>query len=181
MNESMITTASQIKIPWVVKAKSIDEPIIASLMILNRRALIGKDRPIARIHVIRPITRPSITTDFIISKSTAPIARMTPISRVRSMTFIPIVPVKPMLPTKAVSRAMISKKMTRMLIACEVSSRVTRPASTLLTIKPRSTRYLFRYSLISLCFSKVCSSVVTLKENACLGRSSKSATKSKSA
>ena len=42
-----------------------------------------------------------------------PIERITPISRVRSITFMLIVPVRPMLPTTAVSKAMISKNVIK--------------------------------------------------------------------
>ena len=43
------------------------------------------------------------------SAFTAPIERMTPISRVRSITFIPIVPIKPRPPTIAISTAITSR------------------------------------------------------------------------
>ena len=85
----------------------------------------GKDSTTAAAQLIRPIMIPSMTTDLMISKSTAPIARMTPISRVRSSTFIPMVPARPMLPTTAVNNAIDNKKITKILICCPCCCRVT--------------------------------------------------------
>ena len=55
--------------------------------------------------VMKPMTSASMMTDCMMTISTAPMVRITPISRVRSNTLILIVPVRPMLPTNAVRTA----------------------------------------------------------------------------
>ena len=42
--------------------------------------VIGKEKIIARTKLIRPMITPSVMTDLMITRSTAPMARMTPIS-----------------------------------------------------------------------------------------------------
>ena len=65
---------------------------------------------------LKPIIKPSTKTILMISKSVAPMARIMPISRVRSSTFILIVPAKPIAPTTAVSTAMINRKVIKISI-----------------------------------------------------------------
>ena len=95
--------------------------------------LIGKESRAASTKLIDPMIIPSKSTDLMICQSMAPIERITPISRVRSSTFMPIVPVSPMLPTTAVSSAMMSRKLIRMSRLSEAVCKVDRPGCTWLT------------------------------------------------
>ena len=56
-------------------------------------------------------------------------ARVMPISRVRSSTFMPIVPVNPIEPTTAVNTAMMSKKTTNVSRLSTATSSEALPAS----------------------------------------------------
>ena len=57
--------------------------------------------------LIKPITMPSTITMLWISRLEAPMARITPISRVRSRTLMLIVPISPSPPTMAIMTAMV--------------------------------------------------------------------------
>ncbi len=59
-----------------------------------------------------PIDKPSHTIRFLIFAGVAPSARITPISLVRSNTFILIVDISPSVPTNAISTAMVSNELT---------------------------------------------------------------------
>jgi len=61
------------------------------------------------------------------TKSTAPIVLMTPVSRVLSNTLMLIAPVKPMLPTNAVKIAIINRKLIKVLSASFAFSRISYP------------------------------------------------------
>src|SRR5258706_1717065 len=125
--ESTITTPSQMKMPSGVKLNDIAEPIMALPTIVNKRELIGNDSMIAKTQVMKPMTSASMMTDCMMTASTAPMVRITPISLVRSSTLMLIVPVKPMLPTNAVKIAMINKKMTNVLTPWVAFARISDP------------------------------------------------------
>jgi len=74
---------------------------------------IGNDRMAPINQLIQPIPNPSIITIFIKIESEAPIERITPISRVRSITFMLIVPANPILPTSAVRIAKMSRRLVK--------------------------------------------------------------------
>ena len=74
----------------------------------------GRERPIARIQLIIPIKRPSMMTMRKTAALDAPKARITPISRVRSMTFRLIVPISPRPPTVASTTVMTISRATMM-------------------------------------------------------------------
>ncbi len=83
----------------------------------------------AKPNEIMPITTPSAMTVRITARSSAPMARVIPISRVRSSTFMLIVPVNPIEPTIAVSTAMISRKTTSVSRLSTAMSNEALPAS----------------------------------------------------
>ena len=99
----------------------------------DNNLLIGKDNNAPKNQLIQPMPTPSTNTIFIKIVSEAPIERMTPISRVRSITFMLIVPANPMLPTKAVRIARISKKLVRMAKEAAEESLILFPVDKSLT------------------------------------------------
>ncbi len=57
-----------------------------------------------------PMITPSMITILSTEPSEAPMARMTPISRVRSSTFVLIVPASPSAPTEAINTPIASSR-----------------------------------------------------------------------
>ena len=109
---------------WVAASKS------AMLMLLDIRLLIGKasSEPIAKL--IAPMRNPSMITIRVRMPFDAPTARMMPISRVRSITFMLIVPARPILPTIAARIAINSRKAVKIPKPLEAVWLMLRPAST---------------------------------------------------
>ena len=75
--------------------------------------LIGTLRGMAKAQLIMPIISPSVTTTPLIMLLAAPMERITPISRVRSITFRLIMPASPSAPINAVIAAIVSRNAIR--------------------------------------------------------------------
>ncbi len=121
--DSRLTITSQATMPSGVKFNGRADCSSVFPITPASSELIGSDRPIASTQVSRPMISASVITARMITPSEAPMARITPISRRRSSTFMLIVPVRPMLPTTAIRVAITSRKMISVLTADAAVSR----------------------------------------------------------
>jgi len=103
-----MTVSSQTHTPVIEKAKFSGDPDMDTPTASLINLLIGYASSEPKNQLSKPMRMPSMMKTRVTPRLGAPMARSTPISRVRSSTLILIVPINPSPPTRASKPAMIS-------------------------------------------------------------------------